>query len=75
MKPRKRRARDLLTDPALRARVAASVTGIAPTPLAAPAPIQVVEIVDYRVPYWRSQWFAVTFTALGMLAGSYLFGG
>lgn len=70
----KRRARDLLTDPGLRARVSASAAGrVAPT--VGPAPIQVVEIVDYRVPYWRSQWFAVTFTALGILAGRYLLGG
>lgn len=77
----KRRARDLLTDPALRARVLAGIVG-EPAPRApraavaapsAPA-VHVIEIIDPYRPVWERPWFAVFFTTVGAVLGGWLLG-
>lgn len=74
-----RRARELLTDPALRALVSARITGKAALAAAAAAPssapvLHVIEIVDPYRPLHQRPWFAVLFTAIGAIAGGYLLG-
>lgn len=73
----KRRAKDLATDSALRARVLAAYTdshqaqvvkgsGTAADPV-------VVHVIEIRRPaFWHRPWFAMLFTALGAALGGYL---
>lgn len=72
---KRRPAKDLLTDPALRARIAAAVSGAQLEAVAAgtmPAPIVIHVVEQMRPPYWERPWFALLFLAIGAGVGAYV---